>query len=58
MPKSRDDSKLNPQDTQSVEKSTAYTKPRLESLGRIRDLTRMPGGSMNTEGSSGKPHKQ
>jgi hypothetical protein len=40
------------------ERNLEYSKPQLDRLGRICDLTRMPGGSINIEGSSGKPHKQ
>lgn len=58
MSKSKEDPGIRPRDPKSPVAKIPYSKPELESLGRIRDLTRMPGGSINTEGSSGKPHRQ
>ena len=58
MPKSNEEQEITPRDPRPSVVKTPYSKPELENLGRIRDLTRMPGGSINVEGSSGKPHKQ
>lgn len=35
-----------------------YSPPSLDHIGSIREITQMPGGSVNTEGSSGKAHQQ
>ena len=58
MPKSIKNQEPQPRDSESTSSKRPYSKPELENLGRIRDLTLMPGGSMNSEGGSGKPHKQ
>ena len=58
MAKSRQHESPQSRSPQTASRREAYSKPRLERLGRIRDLARMPGGSINVEGSSGKPHKQ
>jgi hypothetical protein len=58
MRKSDRAQKLHSPESTPASNRTPYSKPELENLGGIRDLTRMPGGSINVEGSSGKPHKQ
>ena len=58
MPKSDKAQELHSPEIAPISKKTPYSRPELENLGGIRDLTRMPGGSINVEGSSGKPHKQ
>ncbi len=35
-----------------------YDTPDLCVYGALEDLTQMPGGSLQTEGNSGKPHKK
>jgi len=35
-----------------------YCRPRVEEQGRLPGVVRFPGGSINTEGLSGKPHQQ
>ena len=35
-----------------------YSTPRLDHLGSLSEMTQMPGGSINVEGASGKPHQQ
>ena len=58
MPSSSDGPKRSHRDDTTPKKRGDYSKPQLERLGSIRDLTRMPGGSINAEGSSGKPHNR
>ena len=58
MPNSKSDPKPSSQDKRPPEKLAEYSKPELEHLGSIRDLTRMPGGSVSTEGASGKGHRK
>ncbi|MFT5111779.1 MAG: hypothetical protein ACI8P9_001099 [Parasphingorhabdus sp.] len=41
----------------SSEAGKTYTTPKITSLGLIQEITRMPGGSVNAEGGSGKPHQ-
>ena len=35
-----------------------YCRPRVEEQGRLPGVVRFPGGSINMEGLSGKPHQQ
>ena len=35
-----------------------YTSPEICVYGALEKLTQMPGGSIQTEGASGKPHKK
>jgi len=35
-----------------------YCRPRVEEQGRLPGVVRFPGGSINVEGASGKPHQQ
>lgn len=58
MAKSRQHESPQSQSPQTDSPRETYSKPRLDRLGRIRDLARMPGGSINAEGASGKPHQQ
>jgi hypothetical protein len=58
MPKSDKNQPPRSRDPKPGSTRTPYSKPELENLGSVRELTRLPGGSINTEGSSGKPHKQ
>ena len=46
------------QEQHSAKVKSDYSKPRLERLGLIREIARMPGGSINTEGNSGRAHRQ
>ena len=38
------------------ERSRPYTPPRIFDYGDVAELTQMPGGSIDAEGASGKPH--
>lgn len=35
-----------------------YVRPWVKRLGKVSEVVRFPGGSINLEGLSGKPHQQ
>jgi hypothetical protein len=35
-----------------------YIRPCVKRLGKVSEVVRFPGGSINVEGLSGKPHQQ
>ena len=47
-----------PDDAGRRRRRKPYVRPIVNRLGTVSEVVRFPGGSLNAEGLSGKPHQQ